>query len=55
MERRITLNDNAMKRKNGINNFENVSNEKQNSLASEIRIGLNGNFPVKCLFKHLNV
>jgi hypothetical protein len=46
MERRITFNYNAMKKKNEINNFENVSNEKQNSLASGIRIGLNGNFPV---------
>jgi hypothetical protein len=46
MERRITLNDNTMKKKNGNNKFENVSNEKQNSLTSGIRIGLNGNFPV---------
>jgi hypothetical protein len=46
MERRITLNDKTMKKKNGNNNFENVSNEKQNSLTSEIRIGLDGNFPV---------
>lgn len=46
MERRITLNDNVMKKKNGNNNFENVSNEKQNSLASGIRIGLNENLPV---------
>jgi len=46
MERRITLNDKTMKKKNGNSNFENVSNEKQNSLASGIRIGLNGNFPV---------
>jgi hypothetical protein len=46
MERRITLNDNAMKKKNENNNFENVSNEKQNSLTSGIRIGLNENFPV---------
>jgi hypothetical protein len=46
MERRITKNDKTMKKKNGNNNFENVSNEKQNSLASGIRIGLNGNFPV---------
>jgi hypothetical protein len=35
-----------MKKKNGNNNFENVSNEKQNSLTSEIRIGLNRNLPV---------
>lgn len=46
MERRITLNDKTMKKKNGNSNFKNVSNEKQNSLASGIRIGLNGNFPV---------
>ena len=46
MERRITINDKTMKKKNGNNNFENVSNEKQNSLSSEIRIGLGGNFPV---------
>jgi hypothetical protein len=46
MERRITLNDKTMKKKNEINNSENVSNEKQNSLTSGIRIGLNGNFPV---------
>ena len=38
MERRITLNDNAMKKKNDNNYFENDSNEKQNSLASGIRI-----------------
>jgi hypothetical protein len=46
MERRITLNDNVMEKKNGNINFENVSNEKQNSLSSGIRIGLNGDFPV---------
>ncbi len=34
-----------MKRKNGNNDFKNVSNEKQNSLASGIRIGLGRNFP----------
>ena len=38
MERRITLNDNTMKKKNDNNYFENDSNEKQNSLASGIRI-----------------
>jgi hypothetical protein len=53
MERRITLNNNVMKKKNGNNNFENVGNEKQNSLTSGIRIGLDGNFPVECLFKCL--
>jgi hypothetical protein len=46
MERRITLNENIMEKKNGNKNFENVSNEKQNSLSSGIRMGLNGNFPV---------
>ena len=46
MERRITLNDNVMEKKNENINFENMSNEKQNSLTSGIRIGLNGNFPV---------
>lgn len=46
MERRIFLNDNTMKREFENNNFENVSNEKQNSLTSEIRIGWNGNFPL---------
>ncbi len=44
MERRITLNDNARKKKNGINNLENVSNEKQNSLASRIRIVFGDDF-----------
>ena len=46
MERRITLNDNTMKKKNGNNNFENEVNEKQNSLTSGIRIGLRENFPI---------
>ena len=46
MERRITLNDNTMKKKNGNNSFENVSNEKQNSLSSGIRISFGGNFPI---------
>ena len=46
MERRITLNDNTMKKKNGNNNFENVSNEKQNSLTSGIRIDFREDFPV---------
>jgi len=46
MERRIILNDNSMKKENGNNSFENVSNEKQNSLSSEIRIGLGGSFPL---------
>ncbi len=46
MERRITLNDNTMKKKNGNNSFENVSNEKQNSLSSGIRISLDVNFPI---------
>ena len=38
MERRIALKDNTMKKKNDSNYFENDSNEKQNSLASGIRI-----------------
>ena len=46
MERRITLNDNTMGKKNGNNSFENVSNEKQNSLSSGIRISLDVNFPI---------
>ena len=35
-----------MKKMNGNNDFRHPSNEKQNSLASGIRIGLLGNFPV---------
>jgi len=35
-----------MKKKNRNNDFVNVSNEKQNSLASGIRIGLGGKSPV---------
>ena len=35
-----------MKKMNGNNDFKNVSNEKQNSLASGIRIGSQGNFPI---------
>ena len=38
MERRIALNDNVLKKKSNNNNFENDSNEKQNSLSSGIRI-----------------
>lgn len=34
-----------MKKKNEITGFENVVNEKQNSLSSGIRISLNGSFP----------
>jgi len=44
MERRITLNDNALKKKSNINNCENDSNEKQNSLTSGIRIGFGEKF-----------
>jgi hypothetical protein len=43
MERRITLNNNTMEKKNEINDFENSVNEKQNSLSSGIRIGLGEN------------
>ena len=39
MERRIALNENALKKKNGNNDYENDYNEKQNSLTSGIRIG----------------
>jgi hypothetical protein len=35
-----------MKKKNGNNSFENVSNEKQSSLSSGIRISFGGNFPI---------
>jgi hypothetical protein len=45
MERRITLNNNTMKKKNENNGFENSVNEKQNSLSSGIRIGLDGDYP----------
>ena len=46
MEKRITLNDNTMEKKNGNNSFKIVSNEKQNSLSSGIRISLDVNFPI---------
>jgi len=39
MEKRIVLNDINMAKKNRNKYFENVSNEKQNSLHSGIRIG----------------
>lgn len=45
MERRMTLNENTMVKKIGNNTFEIVSNEKQNSLSSGIRISLDVNFP----------
>ena len=45
MERRITLNNSSMKKKNESNRFKNVGNEKQNSLSSGIRIGMVGCFP----------
>ncbi len=35
-----------MEKKNEINDFENVINEKQNSLSSGIRISFGGNFPI---------
>jgi len=35
-----------MEKKKVINDFKNSSNEKQNSLASGIRIGFGGNFPI---------
>ena len=46
MERRITLNNKSMKKKNGNNSFEYMSNEKQNSLSSEIRISFGVSFPI---------
>ena len=46
MERRIILKSNTMKKMNENNDFKNVSNEKQNSLTSGIRIGSQGNFPI---------
>ncbi len=46
MERRITLNNNTMEKKSANNSFENVSNEKQNSLSSGIRIGWSEKIPV---------
>ena len=45
MERRITLYDNTIKKKNENKNFKNVNNDEQNSLASGIRIGISGSFP----------
>lgn len=46
MGRRIILNNNNMNKNLENNDFEKMSKEKQNSLASGIRIGLGGNFPV---------
>jgi hypothetical protein len=46
MGRRIILNNNTMNKNSENNDFNKVSNEKQNSLASGIRIGLGKNFPV---------
>ena len=46
MEGRIILKNNTMEKRNGYNDFKNVSNEKQNSLTSGIRIGFGRNFPV---------
>jgi hypothetical protein len=46
MGRRIILNNNTMNKNSENNDFEKISKEKQNSLASGIRIGLDGNFPV---------
>ena len=44
-----------MKKKNEITGFENVSNEKQNSLSSGIRIGLSEKFPaIKQQFVRIN-
>jgi hypothetical protein len=46
MGRRIILNNNTMNKNSENNGFEKMIKEKQNSLASGIRIGLGGNFPV---------
>jgi hypothetical protein len=46
MERRIILNNNTMESNLVNNDFKNLGNEKQNSLASGIRIGLDGVLPV---------
>jgi Mg2+ and Co2+ transporter CorA len=46
MGRRIILKVIDMKKNNGNNGFNKESNEKQNSFASEIRIGLGKNFPI---------
>ena len=46
MGRRIILNNNTMNKNSVNNDFKNVSNDKQNSLSSGIRIGLGKNFPV---------
>ncbi len=40
------INNNEVKKNSVNNDFKNMSNEKQNSLASGIRIGLKGNFPI---------
>ncbi len=46
MEGRIIIKNNTVEKRNGYNDFKNVSNEKQNSLTSGIRIGFGRNFPV---------
>ena len=46
MGRRIILNINTMKKNSVNNDFKHLSNEKQNSLASGIRIGCGASFPV---------
>lgn len=46
MGRRIILKINTMKKNSENKDFKKASNEKQNSLASEIRIGLGKSFPV---------
>jgi len=46
MERRIILNNNTMESNLVNNDFKNLGNEKQNSLASGIRIGFGSNFPI---------
>ena len=44
MERRIILSNNTMESNLVHNDLKNASNEKQNSLASGIRIGFGNNF-----------
>lgn len=46
MERRIILNNNTMEKNLKNNDFKNLGNEKQNSLASGISIGLDEKSPI---------
>ncbi len=40
------INENEVKKNSVNNDFKNLNNEKQNSLASGIRIGFGSNFPI---------